>query len=217
MRILYCLPLLALPAAAAAQPPAGGPGTERARPRGGGVFISPMGEPFRGAERGEDLIRSWFDGADADHDGKLVVTEMEGDAARFYATLDGDRDGEIDPAEMERYETQIAPELHQLGVMAGLSYRPNDVSMPWRGGPKRRGGRGGGRALSLLNLPQPVASADFNFNRGISAAEFKQAADQRFALLDTNHDGKLEMAELAAYRPSRPPVPAMDQGKGEED
>jgi hypothetical protein len=150
----------------------------------------------------------------------LFVTEMEADAARFYATLELNHDGEIDPAEMEIYETRIAPELHQLSVIASLSYRPSGSGMPWRNTDKRSG-RGGAkrdaRAVALLNLPQPVASADFNFNRGVSAKEFKQAADQRFALLDSNHDGKLEATELATFRPVRPPLPAMDQGKDDAD
>jgi Ca2+-binding EF-hand superfamily protein len=217
MRILYCLPWLVLAASAGAQPPAGG-APEPERQRGNAVFISPMGEPFRGADRGEDLIRAWFDGADSDHDGAMTLKEMEADAARFFATLEQNRDGEIDPAEMERYETEVAPEIHQLGVMAGQTYRESEGSMPWRNGPKRRSfGRRGPRAIGLLNLPQPVASADYNFNRGVSPAEFRQAADQRFALLDTNRDGKLAMAELAAFRPTRPPVPAMDQGKDDPD
>jgi Ca2+-binding EF-hand superfamily protein len=213
MRSKYLFPLIAVASLAGAPPlQAPPPGADQGKPRGGKTFISPMGEPFRGPGDSEDLVKTWFDGADSTHDGMLFVAEMEADAARFYTTLELNHDGEIDPAEMEIYETRIAPELHQLSVIASLSYRPSGSAMR-----SRNPGRRDARAVALLNLPQPVASADFNFNRGVSAKEFKQAADQRFALLDANHDGKIETTELATFRPVRPPLPAIDQGKSDED
>src|SRR3954468_19652800 len=61
----------------------------------GGLFLSPMGEPFRSADPAADNVGAWFAQADADHDGALTLAEMQADAARFYATLDVNHDGEI--------------------------------------------------------------------------------------------------------------------------
>jgi hypothetical protein len=47
-------------------------------------------------------------------------------------------------------------------------------------------------------MPEPVAAADADFNRGISLQEFKLAALARFALLDTAHQGRLTLVELEA-------------------
>lgn len=196
----------------------------------GRVFISPMGEPFRRAEgpgpgegRG-DLIDRWFAEADTDHDGILTVPEFERDAARFFATLDTDHDGEIAPPEIIRYETEIAPEIqmaHRLGIGGGGGFRGGGGGGGRGGWGGRRGGGGGGHggggygggggggrrfggggpSLGLLDIPEPVASADFDLNRGVSADEFRRAAGQRFLLLDRDHDGRIARAELNPPEP----------------
>jgi hypothetical protein len=219
---------LALSAAAAAQPPAGGlaPPDEgfRGRAPRGSLFLSPMGEPFRSEDPAHDNVGDWFAGADRDHDGALTLAEIEADAARFFAALDANRDGEIDPDELTRYETQVAPEV-QVGVQMGVGmggfrrggWRRRGGGGPASGGEGGRGGNGGfdpglegaGR-YSFLNIPEPVISADANLNRGVSLKEFAAAAGQRFAMLDANHDGRLTRDEL-------PPLPQRHQGRFKRD
>jgi hypothetical protein len=187
MRILLPL-LLLLPAAAQAQAP-------------GGLFLSPMGEPFRSAA---DNVGTWFSIADGDRDGALTAAELRLDAGRFFATLDSDGDGEIEPAEIARYENEVAPE-----VQVGLQMRGAGVG-DWRGAGSRRrpvavydkGIEGAGR-YAFLNIPQPVIAADSDMNRGVSREEFAKAAGERFALLDSNRDGRLRLAELPALPRSR--------------
>ena len=72
------------------------------------MFVSPMGEPFT-AGPGGDALADWFRQADRNHDGVITAEEMQHDAERFFALLDVNHDGEIDPDEIDRYETQIAP------------------------------------------------------------------------------------------------------------
>jgi Ca2+-binding EF-hand superfamily protein len=167
----------------------------------GAVFLSPMGEPFRSGDPAEDLVGTWFRGADRDADGRISPAEMEADAARFFASLDSDSDGEIGPAEMARYE-EATPE-----VQLGLQMR--NMGPDWRRRRERRhnprpheydeGIEGAGR-YSFLDIPQPVMQADSDLNRGVSRAEFIVAAGQRFGLLDKDDDGSLTRAEL-------PPLP----------
>ena len=45
-------------------------------------------------------------------------------------------------------------------------------------------------------MPEPVVSADANFDRGISKQEFANAATKRFRMLDANGDGALTRDEL---------------------
>src|SRR5689334_25157246 len=70
------------------------------------------------------------------------------------------------------------------------------------GNPQQGAGRFG-----LLDLPEPVVSADSNFNRGVSQAEFRQAAAQRFIALDVDHHGYLTLPVLETIRPAAPPAP----------
>ena len=156
--------LLLVSAAALAQPPAGeapgaaprdglrGPGPQGPR---GGLFLSPMGEPFRSADPAADNVGTWFAQADADHDGALTLAEMQADAARFYATLDVNHDGEIDPEELARYENEVAPEvqvgmqMHERGFGRGGGGWGGGGGGGWSGGGHRGGhdrGEGGAGA-----------------------------------------------------------------------
>lgn len=53
---------------------------------------------------------------------------------------------------------------------------------------------------SLLNIQQPVISADTNFNRGVSVEEFRSAAAKRFRTLDVAGTGRLTLASLDGIR-----------------
>jgi Ca2+-binding EF-hand superfamily protein len=70
-----------------------------------------------------------------------------------------------------------------------------------RGGPDRSVGMKQGAArFGYLDYPEPVTVADRNLNRGVDPVEFAKAASARFAMLDTNHDGKIEKNELPRLR-----------------
>lgn len=182
-------------------------------------FISPMGEPYRARTRDDDTLADWFHKADRDHDGILTPAEMQADAERFFVTLDADHSGEIDPEELAHYEYEVAPDIQ---VMSRTRRSPNDLipaTRPARSeddeGAARShrqrseedkaqlaigGGLQGGARYSLLNIPEPVAAADIDFNRGISLTEFRQAAAARFDLLDSTHQGRLTLEALEARR-----------------
>jgi EF hand len=198
------------------------------------MFISPMGEPFRPNGRDDDGLADWFRQADGNHDGQLTLVEMQQDAERFFGLLDVSRDGEIDPDDVTRYETVVAPEItsgSSFGLMAMEAGEPSEGEGP-RGGRGRGHHRGGGGGFfhgadndqhqgagrfGLLDLPEPVVSADANFNRGVSLPEFRQAAAQRFMALDLDHHGYLTLAVLETIRPAAPAAPKKPQKPTEPD
>lgn len=180
-------------------------------------FISPMGEPFRPQAVGEDMMAVWFVQADRDRDGRLTEAEMRADAARFFATLDDDRSGAIDPPEIARYEWEMAPDV-QLG-----SRRRPDPGQPQPDARKVERAKGdglqGAARYTLLNMPQPVAAADLDFNRSITRAEFATAAGTRFRLLDGPSIGALTLTglrSLLAEKRSRKPGKSL-RGKEPRD
>ncbi|RSV41338.1 hypothetical protein CA233_18690 [Sphingomonas sp. ABOLD] len=168
-------------------------------PRPRGLFVSPMGEPFRGTPDGKAPQDAWFDGADADHDGALTLDEFREDAMRWFKVLDRKGDGEIDPADIERYETVLAPEARGGGFETGGPTMGDN-------GEVKAADIGSTRVLSglarfnYLGSPEPVTAADTSLNGGVSPIEFMSAAKRRFDLLDTNHDGKITKAELPELR-----------------
>ncbi|MFL6760582.1 EF-hand domain-containing protein [Sphingomonas sp.] len=242
---MVMVPFLLMLASSAAQAPATAPAPPPVPPfasrHGGRLFISPMGEPFRPRDRSDDGLADWFAQADRNHDGRLTLDEMQGDAERFFALLDVNHDGEIDPDDISRYEEVIAPEIRSGGGFAmdlgpapessgegerggrggygGGGHRGGGGGGHRPGGGDGRGGGGGGHRGSfharggdeshqgasrygLLDLPEPVVSADADFNRGVSLSEFRQAAAQRFIALDLDHHGYLTLPALASVRPA---------------
>ena len=173
-------------------------------------FISPMGEPFRPRNASDDTLARWFNQADRNRDGQITPDEMRADADRFFAVLDSDGDGEIGPEELISYEWELAPDIQ---LDSRLRRRPGEAApakaaeetehssaerRPSRGhgGPDWLGGLQGAARYGLLNMPEPVAAADSDFNRAISRAEFEQAALGRFQLLDRDKRGSLTLVQL---------------------
>lgn len=168
-------------------------------------FISPMGEPFRPPSTGEAPIARWFVQADRNRDGLLTADEMQADADRFFAKLDSSHDGQIDPDERRIYELEIAPEIQVNSDWR----RPRGQDGSWKRPDDEHdgyhvNGLQGAARYGLLNIPQPVASADADFNRAITLAEFRQAAAYRFKLLDGNGQGRITLPELEVRLPIRP-------------
>ena len=186
-------------------------------------FISPMGEPFRARSVTDDTLAKWFTQADRNHDGVLTADEMIADGERFFATLDTNNDGQLDPDEIAHYEYEIAPDIQvmsktrrQPGEAAPATLKTDPDSERDRKRQRERRSRedaaslGFGGALQgaarygLLNMPEPVAAADTDFNRAVTLEEFKAAAIARFRLLDKAHAGRLGLAQLQAMRPDAP-------------
>ncbi|MGN6589765.1 MAG: EF-hand domain-containing protein [Sphingomicrobium sp.] len=180
-------------------------------------FISPMGEPFRAHTQTEDTLAAWFRKADRNGDGVLTQDEMLADADRFFATLDTDHNGQIDPDELARYEYDIAPDVQvnsrKRPGPGDPPPKPNRTREADHGDRQRReqarrdedelglGGKLQGAArYGLLNLPEPVAAADADFDRAITLQEFREAAVLRFDLLDTHHTGRITLDQLEAIR-----------------
>ena len=199
-------------------------------------FISPMGEPFRAHSPTDDTLARWFYQADTNRDGVLTADEMVADADRFFAKLDTNHDGQIDPDEIAQYEYEVAPEIQvmskpkpapgqgapvvkeddELDASVG-DQRPRDRSRNRGGDEYARLGIGGGlqgaARYSLLNMPEPVAAADTDFNRLITLQEFRQAALVRFQLLDKAHQGRISLVQLEAM----PHVPTNDRHRRKID
>jgi hypothetical protein len=182
-------------------------------------FISPMGEPFRAVSTGESPIASWFVQADRNRDGMLTADEMQLDADRFFARLDDNQDGQIDREELINYESVIAPEIQvnsnwRRARGEPVAQKGEDRQIQPRSGVRRRGddeqdgyridGLQGAARYGLLNIPQPVAGADADFNRVVTRQEFSQAAARRFVLLDGRGQGQITLAELETRLPARP-------------
>jgi len=179
-------------------------------PSAANLFISPCGEPFTALKSEPYPIVKWFQGADANHDGKLDIDEMRADAQRFFKVLDVDGDGTIESQEVTYYEYRVVPEILgppgaalETGIVRVSLQTPDSVSpiSPVAPGSdpivkEHLNTNQGAAPFSLFREPEPVRSADRNFDYKISLQEFLAHSDRHFHALDTSGRGYLTLAEL---------------------
>jgi hypothetical protein len=126
--------------------------------------------------------------------GEPFTGGQSGDAlAEWFKQADRNHDGVISSDEMSQDAERFFATLdvnHDGEIDPDEIYRYETAIAP-----QNR------RALGLLQLSEPVSSADSNFNRGVSLQEFQVAAQHRFAALDLDHQGKLTLAALEAIKP----------------
>jgi len=205
LRTLRAVALLAMLATSAlAQPiiqiPGSGPADVPSQPRAGArLFISPMGEPFRVA----DGLGVWLAAADANQDGAVTLDEFRADAQRFFRRLDTDHDGRIDGFEIQAYETDVVPEIAQLGQDEAGGGRRRFFGGGGRGPAGRGAGAEGAARFSLLNIAEPVSAADEDLDGRVSALEWEHAVTRRFEKLDHDKSGRLTAESLRSPAPQK--------------
>lgn len=175
------------------------------------VFISPMGEPFRGGDQDAYPLDRWFTRADTNHDGALDWNEFKADAETFFRQLDANHDGVLDGAEVSAYEQQVAPEI--LPRVARLTARDipplpstdtevnrdrdeRNAAVNGQVTRPRAGLLAGAAVFGVTPEPEPVAASDTDFDGKVTLAEWVQSAHRRFDLLDKDQDGRISRAEL---------------------
>ncbi len=190
------------------------------------VFISPMGEPFRGGSEDPYPLDRWFSRADSNHDGALEWDEFRTDADAFFKQLDTNHDGILEGAEVSAYEQDVAPEiLPRVARLTAKDIPPLPSKDPDTNrqraerqdavGPVTRPRAGllaGAAVFGVTPEPEPVAASDTDFDGKISLAEWDQSARRRFDLLDKNHDGRIDRAEL----PKTPAEKMADKAEKQE-
>jgi hypothetical protein len=158
------------------------------------LFISPMGEPFRAADDKPYPSAAWFAGADTNKDGVISRAEFRADALRFFKTLDVNNDGRLTEDEIVRYEKQIAPEIVASTFDTSSTQAVEDSQ--GRKQPITLYNSQGATFYGLINSPEPVRSADGDFNGKITQDEWMAAADRRFRLLVGEDGDGLKLSQL---------------------
>lgn len=135
---------------------------------------------------------------DVNNDGTLNQADRAVKMRTHFTEMDGDKNGSINEAEfMAAHEARMDKRADRREMKRDRKDK----------GRHRMGGRGGmGGGMRML------AMADTNGDKSVTKAEFRTAAEARFAKVDTNNDGSISAEERKTQRQNmrgnRPDAPS---------
>lgn len=149
---------------------------------------------------------AWFKATDTNGNSKLELPEVQADTARFLARIDANGDRALTSSELTAYRTAAAPGAYRDQPAPPARHGAADSPMtadqpPSPGSLPPPGARTERRDSGVLAQPDPVMAADTNLDFRVTPEELADRVRGRFTKLDTNQDGTLDSAELAAYCP----------------
>ena len=174
-----------------------------ARPR---PVFSPNGEILsaggKDAPACPEAMGSWWDRMAAAHGGVFTRETLVADANAQFDAMDLDHDGFITPSELSDYRAAL-----DEGPGAETAMPPGEPSADTRMHQRHRGDTYVQPKIRAAQIPadvvDPVMSADKSLSFKVSREDFIAQANEDFAELDKNHDGKLSKEELVASCPAR--------------
>ena len=141
-----------------------------------------------------------FTKMDVNNDGTLNQADRAAKVKEHFATMDADKNGAVsEPEFVAAHEARIAKHEDRREMRSerkGPGHKAH-----------RMGGRGKGGGMRML------AMADTNGDKSVTQAEFRAAAEARFAKFDANNDGSISADERKAQRQGmrgNRPAPAVD-------
>ena len=149
------------------------------------IFISPAGEPFQAPVTEPYPIVKWFERMDKNHDGKVDIEEFRADSLYVFDALDRDRSGALQSNEVNAYEQYVVPIITRANPLADPYADPSKLLRDQ-----------GAAYYGLFQEPEPLMSADRNFDFKVSRQEFADQADRHFKALDKAGKGYLTLDDL---------------------
>jgi Ca2+-binding EF-hand superfamily protein len=125
---------------------------------------------------------------DVNSDGTINQADRTAKMKAHFAEMDADKNGSINEAEFVAAHEARAEKRDERREMRGERKGPGGHDG------HRMGGRGKGGGMKML------AMADANGDKSVTKAEFRTAAEARFAKTDTNKDGSISADERKAQR-----------------
>jgi EF hand len=128
---------------------------------------------------------------DENGDGTLNAADREAKVKAHFQEMDADKNGAINEAE---FVTAHNARMEDRQAMRDDRGPESERRRGHHGGGKHGGGKGGGHAMAMMK------AADTNNDMAVTKAEFRTAAEARFAKADANNDGSLSADEQKAAR-----------------
>ncbi|MDR3441130.1 hypothetical protein [Telmatospirillum sp.] len=167
------------------------------------ILFSPNAEPLTGGPLGhakcEDALSAWFLRIDGNHDGIIDRDEFLADAGRQFERMDIHRAGYVTAADLSEYRAPYEGPQDGTGPDGGSP----DAMQGERGRRPPGGGPGGAsrvqtRGPLVDTRADPVMSADKTLSFKVTRADFLAQANDVFATLDLQHDGRITREAVLA-------------------
>lgn len=165
------------------------------------ILFSPNAEPLSGGPLGhpacEEAMSAWFDRVDANHDGVIDRTEFLTDARQQFERMDRHKAGYVTAADLSDYRAPYEPQSTPVVPLNDPLASPSPYDRA-RGGTTSRPLPGALRGPEVDTRADPVMSADKSLNFKVTTADFMAQAEEIFAGLDHNHDGRVTRDAVVA-------------------
>jgi EF-hand domain pair/EF hand len=157
------------------------------------VYAAPAMQPAKADADGNGVITKTeamakadaiFAKMDVNGDGIVNAGDREAKVKQHFAEMDTDKNGSINEAEFVAAHTRMA---EHRGDQPRIGMEQGSDSERGMGG--HRGGKGHHSGMAMMK------AADTNNDQAVSRAEFRAAAQIRFAKADTNNDGSISAEE----------------------
>ena len=162
------------------------------------AYALPMSKPSKMDLNGNGVVTKieamtaadgMFTKMDANNDGTINVADRAAKVKLRFQAMDADKNGSITEAEMIAAQDERRDDRAERRAGRGPDGH--------HGGRHGRGDKGGhhgmgGHGMGLMK------AADLNKDMSVTKAEFRAAAEARFAKSDTNKDGSLSSSEVEA-------------------
>lgn len=174
-------------------------------PVGGDAHAGPSMPKAIKRARFDQIVTGMFQAADTNRDGTVTIDELHAIVAARRATIikdrfaaiDTDRNGAISMAEFTAWQSRMGAVANSDAAATGDKGAPiSDAIMP---------DLGRDRVLAAVIEPltgTTIASANTNYDAGISLAELLAYEGKLFDAADTDHDGYLWPQDLGARNPN---------------
>lgn len=139
-----------------------------------------------------DATELTMENADTDGDGKVDLQEARRVGIECFDVVDTDGDGSLGPKELAAVET--SGQMNPTSNPAAEGCKPSDATAATSG--EKAGAYGGATSGDATEVTMEYADTDGDGT--VSREEARRVGIERFEAVDSNQDGVLDEAELAA-------------------
>lgn len=181
------------------------------------VAVAPEAKAVSPEKTAIKIVKSVFQKADANKDGKLTAEERQARVKQWFKELDANGDGKLSPDEFVGQRFAMI-DVDKDGVVTMVEYvvffAGADAATDQTAACDKWDADGDSAIIVVEEIAyrkSGFAAMDANGDGKVTPDEMKAAQDKQFKSLDANNDGVLTVEEMIAIIPVTPAAPKVEE------